>query len=162
MIHESTLVRLETQLDVITLLLRGATPQMMIARAPGGEWSPHETLAHLARQQAIFLERLQRIMVEDAPQLNRYRAEEDSTWSEWKSLTTNEVIGRLNTQRVEILQFIKGLSDAEASRVGIHPLLGPMDLGSWAEFFVLHEAHHLYKLMIGLAEVKRAQAHPGR
>lgn len=152
MLPESTLLRLERQLEVVPLLLRGASAEAMMARPASGEWSPHENLAHLARHHAIFLERLQRIIEEDAPELARYRAEEDSSWGEWSSLPTDEVINRLHTLRAEIVQSIKGLSDAESSRVGIHPLFGQMGLTHWVEFFLLHEAHHLYKLMIRLAD----------
>ncbi|HKA17056.1 MAG TPA: DinB family protein [Blastocatellia bacterium] len=156
MLSKSTLLRLETQLDVIPVLLRDAPPRIITAGTPRGEWSAHENLAHLARHHEIFLERLRRIMTEDAPELGRYRAEEDSSWSEWSSLTTDEVIRRLNNLRAEIIQFIRGLSEPEENRVGIHPLFGQMDLNGWIEFFLLHEAHHLYKLMLALGEAKRA------
>jgi hypothetical protein len=152
MLPASTLLRLERQLDVIPLLLGGASPEAMIARSASGEWSPHENLAHLARHHAIFLERLQRITAEDAPELTRYRAEKDSSWGEWSSLTTDEITRRLHILRAEIVEFIKRLSDAESNRVGIHPLFGQMDLTHWVEFFLLHEAHHLYKVMIRLGE----------
>jgi hypothetical protein len=155
MLGESTLLRLGTQLDVLPSILRGATPQMIVFRTASGGWSPHEHLAHLARHHAVFLERLRRVMAEESPELGRYRAEEDSAWSEWSSLTTDEVISRLNTLRSEILRFIQGLSDEESNRPGVHPLFGRMNLAMWIEFFLLHEAHHLYKLMIGLAEAKR-------
>lgn len=161
MLGESTLMRLKTQLDVLPLLLRGATTDMMISRRASGEWSPHENLAHLARHHAVFLERLQRIITEDVPKLDRYRAEEDSDWSEWASLTTDEVISRLNALRAKILQFVNGLSETEATRIGIHPTLGQMDVGHWLEFFLLHEAHHLYKVLIGLGEAKRARCSEG-
>jgi DinB superfamily len=151
MLPKSTLLRLETQLDVVPFLLRQATPKSLMARTTSGEWSAHENLAHLARHHAILLERLRRIVAEDAPELARYRAEEDPSWREWSSLPTDEVVTRLNTLRTEVVQFIKGLSDAEADRVGIHPVLGIMDITQWIEFFLLHEAHHLYKVMIRLA-----------
>jgi hypothetical protein len=157
MLPEFTLLRLEKQLEVVPLLLGGASAEEMMARSASGDWSPHENLAHLARHHAVFLERLQRIIAEDAPELTRYRAEKDSTWGEWTSLTTDEVISRLHTLRAEIVEFIKRLSDAESNRVGIHPLFGQMDLTQWVEFFLLHEAHHLYKVMIRLGETKRAR-----
>jgi hypothetical protein len=81
MLPASTLLRLERQLEVVPLLLGGASAEAMMARSASGEWSPHENLAHLARHHAIFLERLQRIIAEDAPELARYRAEDDSSWS---------------------------------------------------------------------------------
>jgi len=69
MLGESTLLRLETQLDVVPRLLSGATPEAIMARPASGEWSAHENLAHLARHHAVFLERLHRILAENAPEL---------------------------------------------------------------------------------------------
>jgi DinB family protein len=158
MLSESTLLRLETQLDVVPMLLSGVAPEYLRAHTASGKWSAHENLAHLARHHAVFLERLNRILAENAPQLDRYRAEEDSAWPEWSGLSTEEVLSRLKTLRVEIIQLIKRLSEDEESRVGIHPLFGEMDVSLWVEFFLLHEAHHLYMVMIRLGEANRSLA----
>jgi hypothetical protein len=155
MLGRPTILRLETQLDVVPILLRGATPEVLTLRTASGEWSVHENLAHLARHHAVFLERLHRILTENAPELGRYRAEEDSAWPDWSRLSTEEVLGRLKSLRTEIIRFASGLSEDDANRVGIHPLLGEMDLELWVEFFLLHEAHHLYKIMIRIAEAGR-------
>jgi len=154
MLTQSTLLRLETQLDVIPLLLSGATPEAVMARPASGQWSAHENLAHLARHHDVFLERLHRILGESAPQLGRYRAEEDSAWPEWSRLSTEEVLIRLQTLRGEIIGLIKGLSRTEETRVGVHPLFGEMSLTLWVEFFLLHEAHHLYVVMTRLGQAK--------
>lgn len=156
MLTQSTLLRLETQAESIPVLLSGATSEAIMARPVSGQWSAHENLAHLARHHEVFLERLHRILAESAPQLGRYRAEEDSAWSEWSSLATEEVLIRLKALRGEIISLIKGLSEAETRRVGIHPLFGEMSLALWVEFFLLHEAHHLYVVMTRLGQAKRS------
>jgi hypothetical protein len=85
---------------VVPLLVRGAGAEAMMARTASDEWSPHETwlIWH-----AIFLAWLRRIIAENAPELARYRAEEDSCWSEWSFLTTGEVLHRMNSLRAETL-----------------------------------------------------------
>ncbi|MEK6300567.1 MAG: DinB family protein [Acidobacteriota bacterium] len=158
MIAESTLLRLETQLEVIPVLLNGATPEAVLFSTRSGKWSAHENLAHLARHHAVFLERLNRILAEDAPELDRYRAENDSAWSEWSCLSTDEVLSRLKHLRAQIIRFIKELSEDETNRVGIHPLFGEMRLSLWIEFFLLHEAHHLYVVMTRLGEARSSLA----
>lgn len=155
MLTQSTLLRLETQLEVIPLLLRGATAEAIVARTVSNQWSALENLAHLARHHEVFLERLQRILSETAPELDRYRAEEDLFWPEWSSLPLEEVLIRLRDLRREITSLARRLSQAEASRVGIHPLFGEMSLALWVEFFLLHEAHHLYVVMTRLGQAKR-------
>ena len=156
MLNQSTLLRLETQLEVIPLLLSGATSEAIMARPVSNQWSAHENLAHLARHHEVFLERLHRILRESAPQLGQYRAEEDSVWPNWSSLSTEEVLIRLKTLRGEITSLAKRLSQAETRRVGIHPLFGEMSLALWLEFFLLHEAHHLYVAMMRLGQAKRS------
>lgn len=32
-------------------------------------------------------------------------------------------------------------------RIGLHPVYGPMTLEGWTEFFLLHEAHHLFTIL---------------
>jgi uncharacterized damage-inducible protein DinB len=127
-----------------------------MARPASGQWSAHENLAHLARHQVVFLERLRRILSESAPQLGRYLAEEDPDWPEWSRLPTQEVFSRHTAVRAEFVRLGKALSQADASRVGIHPLFGDMSLARWLEFFLLHEAHHLYVAMTRLGQAKRS------
>lgn len=156
MLTQSTLLRLETQVEVVPLLLSGATSEAIMARPISSQWSAHENLAHLARHHEVFLVRLHRILGESAPQLGQYRAEEDPAWPEWSSLSIEEVVFRLKDLRGEIISIARGLSPAEARRVGIHPLFGEMSLALLVEFFILHEAHHLYVVMTRLGQAKRS------
>jgi hypothetical protein len=158
MLSQSTQLRLETQLEAVPLILAGATPEAIMARPASGKWSAHENLAHVARHHAVFLERLHRIVQEDGPQLGQYRAEGDPDWPEWSCLSTAEVLTRLKALRAEIIHLIKGLSEVEASRVGVHPVFGAMGIALWVEFFLLHEAHHLYVAMGRVGQAKKGLA----
>jgi hypothetical protein len=155
MLSPSARLRLETQLDVIPFLCADATPEAIMARPAPAQWSAHDHLAHLARHHAVFLERLRRILYDHEPQLGRYLAEEDGAWPEWACLSTEEVLQRLKALRAELRQLITGLSEAEAKRVGVHPLFGAMTIPHWVEFFLLHEAHHLYMVMIRLGQARQ-------
>ena len=158
MLSEATLTRLRTELDLIPQLLAGASTASITARSPSGQWSAHENLAHLARHHQVFLERMHRILNESEPELDQYRAESDASWPEWSSLSTGEVLGRLHSLRQEITASVVGLTDVELGRAGIHPLFGKMSLARWLEFFLLHEAHHLYIIMIRLGQARVVQA----
>ncbi len=154
MVSRAILQRLETQLEVIPVLLTGATPESVAARPVSGQWSARENLAHLARYHAVLLERIRRILEEDRPDLGRYRAEEDPAWPEWSDLSLEEILARLTALRAETVGVITSLSDEETNRTAIHPLFGEMSLSRWVEFFLLHEAHHLYVVMLRLAQMK--------
>src|SRR5712692_8689180 len=66
------MARLETQLEALSAILARATPNTIDQRPSSGDWSARENLAHLARHHAVFLDRLERLLVEDRPQLGRY------------------------------------------------------------------------------------------
>jgi hypothetical protein len=153
---EATLARLATQLEVLPLILGVTNPAWLAFRPPSGKWSAHQNLAHLARHHELFRQRLNRILEEDRPLLGRYQAEEDPDWPRWSTLGTDEVLARLREFRADILRRLQQLSPAQLGRVGVHPLFGELTIPRFVEFFLLHEAHHLYLVMIRLGEGARA------
>ncbi len=157
-IPESTRFRLETQLEALPVILDPANMELAEIQPHGGGWSAKENFAHLARHAEVFVARLERILREDRPHLGTYSAELDPEWPSWVVLPLDEVLRRLRTSRGRLLAWVKGLSEDQAGRVGIHPLLGEMVICRWLEFFLLHEAHHLYNAMRRLGEARRSRA----
>jgi hypothetical protein len=143
----SSAARLSTQLECLPALLDGAAPGALEGRTRSGKWSVQENLAHLARHHAVVLERVRRTLAEDRPQLPRYAAEADAEWPAWAALSLGEVRARLKDLRAELVTLVEGLTDAQLARTAVHPTLGEMTLSLWLEFFLLHEAHHLYIVM---------------
>lgn len=146
-LNPSSLLRLETQLDSLNLILREASSQVIEHRPASGKWSARENLAHLARYHEVFLERLRRILEEGNPRLGRYRAEDDPQWPQWVAMPAAEVLARLKSLRAELTGFVHRLSPDEMARTATHPVFGKMAVGEWIEFFLLHEGHHLYVAM---------------
>jgi hypothetical protein len=107
----------------------------------------------------VLGERLGRILGEDCPRLARYRAEDDQAWPAWAVVDADEVLRRLRRGRGELLARLDGLSGTELARTAEHPVFGIMAVAQWLEFFLLHEAHHLYTAL-GRAGEARRQARP--
>jgi hypothetical protein len=147
--------RLTTQLDSVGLVLSRTTPDTLEARPRPEEWSARENLAHLARHHAVFLARLRRLLAEDRPALGRYRAEEDPDWPAWAALPLNEVLHRLQSLRAELIGLAGALSETESARTGLHPTFGELDVAGWLDFFLLHEAHHLYVALVRVGEASQ-------
>lgn len=158
MIPPSTLERLRHQLDSLSLILLDASADEISRRPDSGQWSARENLAHLTRHHELFLDRVGRILTYDRPKLGRYSAERDHKWTAWSELTTDEAVARLRTSRQQLIDKVTGLSDAELERTGTHAVLGEMNLIRWLEFFLLHEAHHLYVIMLRIGEARQASA----
>jgi len=140
--------RLRTQLDALATVLGVGTPDAVSRRPQTGKWSAHENLAHLARHHEVMLERLRLILNEDLPHLPRYKAEEDAEWERWRVLPLAEVLTLLRAQRNEIVRLVDSLDAEDLARSGVHPSLGALAIPDWIEFFLLHEAHHLYQAML--------------
>ncbi len=68
-IPPSTRARLATQLDGLDTFLDGLNARFAEIPPGNGGWSAKENVAHLARHAHIFLERLERILREDRPDL---------------------------------------------------------------------------------------------
>ena len=154
-VSASLLGRLESQLQALDFILARAAPGALDARPRPDEWSARENLAHLARHHAVFIERLRRLLVAERPDLGRYRAENDPEWTAWAALPADEIVERLRRMRAELVALVRGLSPADAARTGLHPTFGEMDVAAFLEFFLLHEAHHLYTAVVRVGEASR-------
>jgi uncharacterized damage-inducible protein DinB len=146
--NSSRLERCETQLqDFLAEALRDVPLENLSAATVPGKWSAHHQLAHLGRYHQIFLERIDRILSEPSPAFPRYRAEEDPEWPRWQSMPAHQVLANLSSLRTKLMARLRSLSEEDFQRTGIHPKFGEMSLSLWLEFFLVHEAHHLYAVL---------------
>ena len=139
--------RLKTQLDALHLLVGSLDADALVRRPPSGKWSILENVAHLGRYHEVFLARMRRVLEENAPSLGRYRAEDDPEFATWLTLAPDGVMRKLNEGRAELIDFVDGLTGEQLSHTGVHPKLGKLNIPLWLEFFLLHEAHHLYRVL---------------
>lgn len=145
--------RLRGQWETLSVRAARANQVALEQRPRPGSWTAGEIFAHLGRYHEIFLERLCRIRLEENPRFARYSAEEDEDWPRWKSLSTDEVLKRLEELRGDLMVALTSLKPEEAAGTRVHPVLGKMRVGAWVEFFLLHEGHHLYTLLLLLRPV---------
>lgn len=145
---QSRLQRCETQLqDFLAVTLSGVSAETLNGRVIPGKWSVHEQLAHLARYHQIFLQRIERMLSEQAPEFSRYLAEDDPEWPAWRDLPTPQLLVRISSMRAKLMARLRSLSEEDFARTGVHPKFGSMSLSMWLEFFLVHEAHHLYMVL---------------
>jgi len=131
----------------LAVTLNGVSAETLNAKPIPGKWSAHEQLAHLARYHQIFLQRIDRILTEDMPEFPRYRAEDDPDWPAWTSLATPQLLVRISSMRAKLMARLQSLNKEDFDRTGVHRKFGEMSLSLWLEFFLVHEAHHLYAVL---------------
>ena len=157
-ISASTRAGLATQLDVLDTFLDGLSARFAEIPPGDGGWSAKENVAHLARHAHIFLERIERILREDRPELGTYLPEQDPEWQAWRRLPLDEARRRLRVARAKLLALVDGISAEQSVRVGVHPIFGPWGIDQWLKFFLLHEAHHLYFMVRRLAQAQLSRS----
>ena len=145
--NTAQLARLRYQPDALPAMLSGLTEAQIRQQPQPGKWSIFEQIAHLGRYQQIFLERLQRIRSEETPAFDRYVAGEDPGFTDWLKRPLTDVLSQSNADRDELNRLLSGCSANMVERTGRHPLFGRMTISEWTEFFLLHEAHHLFSIM---------------
>src|SRR5438309_10939277 len=117
----SRLQRCETQLqDFLAEALRDVPLDSLSRRAVPEKWSAHENLAHLARYHQVFLERLERILVEPAPSFRGYRAEADPEWPRWAAMPPQQMLVTLSGLRTKLMARLRSLNQEDFRRTGIH------------------------------------------
>lgn len=129
------------------MTLSNVSAETLNANPVPGKWSAHEQLAHLARYHQVFLPRIDRMLTEQAPEFPRYRAEDDPEWPAWRDLPTQQLLVRISSMRAKLMARLRSLTDEDFERTGVHPKFGTMSLSLWLEFFLVHEAHHLYVVL---------------
>ena len=73
----------------------------------GNMWPICENIAHLAKYQPVFIERLRLIVETVEPQFERYDEEEDPEFATWSAIETNRLLEILDTDRRASLHFSK-------------------------------------------------------
>lgn len=157
MLDPGLTARLAHQLASFRTSAADADPRDLAWAPPSGQWSALLNLAHVGRHHEIMLERLQRVLVEEAPAFAPYREAEDGGWADWAGLAPEALWPRLSERRATLCAWAAGLTPAQAARTGVHARFGSMDVARWLEFFLVHEAHHLYVAMLRLADARAAR-----
>jgi hypothetical protein len=140
--------RLQYQHETLNDLLKGLPEQELRQRLQKDKWSPFEQVAHLTSYQPVFLQRMQIIEQEDNPLFDRYVADNDPAFVECCKKSLHELLNDLFGQRVIIYNHLMTLTDAAMRKTGRHPKYGLLTIADWTEFFLLHEAHHLFSIFM--------------
>ena len=142
----STLDRLRTQHESIATLIDGLTDEQLTRNPVPGKWSIKDNIAHLTKYQLVFIERMHTLLTVHEPVFEAYRAENDREFDKWLAKSAPQLIDELNKDRITLTGLVVSLDENELRRVGIHLKFGKLNVLDWTEFFILHEAHHLFTI----------------
>jgi hypothetical protein len=151
----SALTRLQYQHTTTRELIAGLGEQELKRRVRPDKWSAFDNIAHLTGYQPVFLLRLERIQAERSPTFERYVADKDPLFLDYRDLPLAELLSGMDVRRAMIFSKLQGMGEDDLRRVAYHPRYGMLDVRQWTEFFLLHEAHHLYTIFMLVQELHK-------
>ena len=145
-ISVSTLDRLRTQHLSLPALIAGLPDEHLMLNPLPGKWSIKDNIAHLTKYQLVFIERMHVLLTVHEPVFEAYRAENDLEFDRWLRKGKNQLIEELNGDRIILTNLVTKMDEHELKRIGIHSKFGKLNVLDWTDFFLLHEAHHLFTI----------------
>jgi hypothetical protein len=149
--------RLTIQFDTLRTIIHYRTEAELRERINPEKWSAFEQIAHLTAYQPVFIKRIDSILAEHSPAFGRYVADEDDYFRACVKLPLQNLLDDLGQKRLVLVEKVSKLNENQLIRVGKHLKYGEMDLATWLDFFLLHEAHHLFSIFMLIQEGKSRQ-----
>ena len=147
--------RLQYQHKSLLDLIDGLTDEQIRRQIIAGKWSIFENIVHLSTYQHTMISRIKQMLEHDNPFFPRYTAETDPLFHDNCSKSSREIMQDLITTRKEMAAEIISFKETDLDKTGVHPFFGKMNLLQWLNFFLLHEAHHLFTIFKLAAELKK-------
>jgi hypothetical protein len=144
--YRSLTDRLQTQHEAIDALIEQTNNNRLTLSLQPGKWSIKDNIAHLAKYQPVFIDRIHKILLSGEPVFESYRAENDAEFPVWQGRDIETLLDTLHADRAEINKLIIDLSYTQLDMVGVHKKFGRLTIVQWTEFFLLHESHHMFTI----------------
>ena len=154
-IPSSISTRLQYQHKSLLDILDGLSDEQIRRQLIPGKWSIFEIIVHLQTYQHTFINRIRKILNEENPKFSAYTAEADPLFHDNCTRSSREIMQDLLSTRKELSNGILSFKETDLEKEGLHPTYGKMNLLQWLNFFLLHEAHHLFTIFKMAAATKR-------
>ena len=148
--------RLQYQHKTLVDIIDGLTDEQLRRPIIAGKWSVFENIVHLQTYQHVFISRVRQMLEGNNPSFSRYTAEGDPLFLDNCGKSTREIMQDMITVRKEMSAEILTFPSTDLVKTGTHPVFGEMTILQWLNFFLLHEAHHLFATFKLAAELKKA------
>ncbi len=151
MINPTTLNRLHFQHLAIRLHIQGYSEeqirkQVQLDGQPA-KWSAAQNIAHLgAYQELVTRIRIPGIVAGVLTSFEPLKSDNDADFLAWCEYTTINMLDTLESTRNNFIELTEDLSPDDLAQTATHARYGTMNVEQWIEFFLLHEAHHIFTI----------------
>jgi uncharacterized damage-inducible protein DinB len=123
--------------------VRDLTPEQLRVRPIAGQWSMLEVVCHLADSEALFAERMKRVLAEDRPPLLYSDPAGQVATLAYHGRDLDEELNLIELLRAQMTRILRAQPAAAWQRVGVHNLEGDKTLEQLVSKAVWHLEHHL-------------------
>lgn len=155
-LSSSISTRLQYQHKCLVDIIDGLSDEQIRRQVVSGKWSIFENIVHLQTYQHVFISRVRQMLETDNPSFPRYTAEADPEFLENCGKSTREIMQDMITVRKQMAAEVPALQPVDFEKTAVHPAFGKMTLAEWLNFFLLHEAHHLFAIFKLAGELKKS------
>lgn len=154
-IPSSVSTRLQYQHKALLDLIDDLSDEQIRKAIVPGKWSIFENIVHLETYQHTFIRRVRLILEGDNPEFERYSAEADPLYLDDCTKSSREIMQDLISTRKDLAAGVLLFQESDLVKSAVHPVFGEMNLVQWLNFFLLHEAHHLFTIFKLAALVRK-------
>jgi len=148
---QSAIALLEKTPVVLETLLLTAPPDVLEWKPAPERWSIREVMTHLVEIERLYVERVQRILQENSPELPKFTP---GGLLGGPAADAIEKLARFGSVRSELVGLVKSAPASAANRVGRHDELGTVTLAQLVNELANHDLGHVRQI----AELYRARA----
>ena len=122
---------------------RGMTREQQFARPVAGKWSTLEVVCHLADMEAVFAERMKRVLAEDNPTF--FDADPDLFHAAlaYQNRDLEEELSLIELTRRQMRRILAEAPASVFQRRGTHSSAGPLSLEQLLNKVTAHLEHHV-------------------
>ncbi len=152
--HEELISKYLAGPGLVREAVAGMNQEQLLARPVPGKWSTHQVVCHLADTEALYAERMKRVIAEHEPLLPGM---DPDAWIARLASTErvlDEELRLIDLIRCQMAHILRTLNPDDFQRRGVHSEDGPLTLETVLTRITGHMPHHVRFIN----EKKRAMA----
>ena len=143
MSHQSLLADYRSGSEILKAALAGLSIDEWDACPGPGDWSILEVVCHLSDSEALFSERMKRVLVEDRPPLPYANESDCVKVLACGSRNPHDEAALIGGLRLQMARILEAQPDSAWGRVGVHSIQGDQTLAQLVQKAVNHLDHHI-------------------